>query len=641
MKKNINILFVSLFLIFQACDYNEHNFEGLDDMSKPTNVSQYEYVITADDIAVIAGAMKANKNAADSAMAKQLETDKMFSDLAPASVCIPYLLSSKYYTVDKNSSANVSYEFKHGRTPYLAALSTPNNILTDKDYQLVWGKNFVSALTPEKAPNTEIPKILKENYPDAKEGDYKIVDYYYSAEEPEYDIVEVAYLSEGFEDYPSGSGVAVEIPGWINKDLNASLFWQCRSYSGNSYAQISANKSGAENDVWLIMREIDLSEAVEPKFTFDYTSGYYNADCLTVLVSDNFNGTEGGVKSANWTDVTSNFTFVNGTATGYGTLTNVGTMDFSSYAGKKVYIAFHYRGNGIDNSATSTVQIDNIKVSEMKTAMAVTESKRTYAAFTYNGTKWAAAANSIVVIQPEDYTEMGVNYLGTAVAVNYIPQFLAKKFPYAQKEAQKTVVFKSSNTANLADEYTFTDGKWVLNNFVETMTSQFIFSGLDVAGWVFDPTLHITMVKGKNPEDDYMLMVNYVKAHQALEIPKLINSYGDTEFYYGFNANYGNITLRESDRLNDPTYATFTTDEEKKAYFKERTIDGLEIYLSLKFPTTLPQVSGIDVYAIVTCAIYNGNFTDNNCIFKFKCIEGNGTASKWELSEAIKDPGFW
>ena len=633
MKKYIYILFAALFLGLTACDYNERNFEGLDDMSKPSNVSRYEYKITPADITTIISALRANKNAADSAIANQLNADKMFSALAPAEQCVPYLLTSKYFTADKNSTANVTYEFKNGRTEYLAALSTPSFQLTEADYKKVWGNDFVSALTPDKDPAKEIPAILTANFPSTKNGNYKIVDYYFSAEEPEYDVVEVAYLLETFDEMTSGSGVAVAIPDWINKDTKAALFWQCRAYGGNQYAQVSSNNSKAENDVWMITKQVDLSTAIAPKFTFDYTSGYHNANCLTVLVSENFSGAEEDIATANWVDITDKFTYAHGTSSGYGTLTNAGEMDFSAYAGKKVYIAFHYVGEGVNNTASTTVQIDNIKLSEVKSAMSVASAQRTYAAYLFEGNKWAEAP-SIAVVQPEDYTEMGMNYLGTAIASNYLPQFLTKKFPYAQEETVKTVVFKSSNTANYADEYIMTEGKWVLNTFSETKTSQFVYSDI---GWVFDPTLHVTMEKGKADTDDYMMVVNYVIDNQAKDNPRLINSYRDSEYYYGFSANYGNISLRQSDRMNDGTFAALTTDEQRAAYFEERTIQGLELYLSLKFPNQTTQVNGVDVYSIVTCAIYNGNSTNNNCVFKFKCV----SQGKWEYTETIADPGFW
>ena len=161
-----------------------------------------------------------------------------------------------------------------------------------------------------------------------------------------------------------------------------------------------------------------------------------------------------------------------------------------------------------------------------------------------------------------------------------------------------------------------------------TRTEQFIFSGFDVSGWVFDPTLYVTMQKGKNPTDDYMMVVLYVKDKYANTTPSLINSYGDAEYYYGFNANYGNISTRESDRLRDPDYTVLTTDEQKKAYLEQRTKEGLALYLSLKYPNATPQVAGIDVYGIVTTAIYDGP-TTVPVTYKFQCTEEN--PSKWEF----------
>lgn len=639
MKKYIYFSLLALLGFFTACDYNDKNFEELDELSKPVDVSQYEYEVTAGDITtIIVKALNANKNREDSAMATRLNADKTFSDLAPAATCIPYLLASKYFTADKGASANVTYEFKTGRTDYLAALSKPSYILTDKDYQSVWGKDFVAALTPEKDPEREIPAILSKNFADTGEGEYKIVDYYYSAQEPEYDMVEVSYLSEDFEGYPSGSGVAVAIDGWINKDVKAGLFWQTRAFSGNQYAHISANNSKAENDVWLITRQIDLTDASEPEFTFDVTAGYYNADCLSILVSENFDGTEAGIASATWTDISSRFNLPEGPASGYGTLGTAGTMDFSAYAGKKVYIAFHYVGNGTDNSATTTFQIDNIKLSEVKIAMSVESPARRYEAYQFTNNKWTKAASSIVVVQPEDYAEMGQNYLNSSIAPNYLPKFLAKKFTYAQAGMSKTVVYKSSNSANYADEYTLTEKEqWEVNSFVEKKKDQFVFSGYDQKGWVFDPTLTVTMVKGKGESDDYMMVVNYVIKNYESTNPSLINSYRDSEYYYGFSANYGNISLRETDRLKDTTYAALTTDEEKKSYFRERTLEGLGVYLSLKYPGQVAQVSGLDVFAVVTCAIYNGSTTYYENTFKFQCL-GN---DQWEFVEQKTEIEFW
>ena len=636
MKKYLSLL-LAIVVGFASCDYNEENFPGLEDASKPTNVAKYQYEITAADIAAISSALLAKKNHNDSIMANALKSDNMFSDIAPASTLIPILLTSKYYTVDKGSSANVTYQYKEGKTEELNKFSQAAYILSNADYQSVWGDDYVSALTPEQSPTAKIPSILATNFPDAVDGDYKIVEYNYSEDEPMVSNVDFDHFLADFEGIASGSGTPVALNSWLNVDLKGTRAWECRAYSGNQYAQVTANNSGSENENWLITSQIDLTETTSPDFTLDVTAGYFNEAGLTILVSENFDGTQAGIATASWTDVSSKFTLPDGPASGYGTLGSAGKMDFSAYAGKKVYVAFVYNGDGradADPKKTTTYQIDNVRIVEGKVAMSVESSVKQYTVFQFASNKWVPAGNTIMMLQPEDYTAMGVSYLNAATAANYLPVFLAKKFPYAQEGAVHTVVYKNaSGNSYYADEYVLTGGVWTLNAFIITNTDQFIFSGVDVSGWVFDPTLYVTLQKGKNPTDDYMMMVLYVKDKYAGATPALINSYGDTEYYYGFNANYANITLRESDRLRDPDFAALTTPEEKIAYFDQRTKEGLGIFLSLKFPEATPQVAGIDVFALVTAAIYDGPTTINTT-YKYQCVEAN--PSKWEFVEIVE-----
>lgn len=198
-----------------------------------------------------------------------------------------------------------------------------------------------------------------------------------------------------------------------------------------------------------------------------------------------------------------------------------------------------------------------------------------------------------------------------APASTLVPVILNSKYYAADKGSSADVTYQHKEEQDIT-----------------TRTEQFIFSGFDVSGWVFDPTLYVTLQKGKNPTDDYMMVVLHIKERYAAATPSLINSYGDAEYYYGFNANYGNITLRESDRLRDPDYAALTNDEEKAAYLDQRTKEGIGIYLSLKYPDATPQVAGIDVYCLVTAHIYNGSTTVPKT-YKFQCTEGN--PSRWEF----------
>ncbi len=631
MKKTIFYITILFTLILTSCNYMD-NFENLEKLSQSTEVETYEYTIVDGDFSTIATALKAKKTTADSALAKLLTDNKMFSISAPASIAIPYLLKTKYIGANKGSAVKISYKYKAGTAGYYT--------LSTADYLNVWSIENIKALTPLKSPNSVIQPLLAAKYPSAIEGDIKIVEYEYSATEPVSSTVEVVSFTDDFETYTAGSGIAVPITSYVvNKDIKGTIFWQCRLFNNNKYGQVSANNSGAENEAWLITNKIDLSGAIDnASFKFDINIGFYNADCLSVLVSENYDGTEAGIKNATWTDVSSNFTIPQIPTSGYGVLAPAGTMNFTAYAGKKVYIAFKYSGNGnavLPPLKTTTIQLDNIKVSYTKIATAAPATETKFAYYKFENGSWSLITKTYYQVTLDDYTSMGVSSLSVATAPNFIPTLLKNKFPYAQEGNSKVVAFKTSSTAKTADEYIFKGGFWMPLSLIETKTEQFVFSGWDVSGWVFDPTIRVSMKKGTASTDDYMLVVNYVKEKFGQETPALLGFFNtslQTEYYYGFAAFYGNISWRPSDRSKDPTYAALTTNEAKDAYLKLRTEEGLAVYLSLKLPNVPIQVSGIDVYCYVTTAIYDG-VTTSNFIYKYKRVD---TELKWKYIESTK-----
>jgi len=630
MKKNIFLTAIITAMIFSSCDYMK-NFDNIDQLSKPTDISTYAYTITDADFSTMASALKSKKTASDSAIANLLSTNKVFSVNAPASVGIPYLLKTKYIGANKGSAAKVTYNYKAGTMGYYT--------LTTSDYLSIWGIENVKALTPSKSPATILPALLSAKYPKAIEGDIKVLEYEYSTTEPTSSQVEVVSFSEDFEAYTAGSGILVPTTTSFiaNKDVLGAVSWQCRTFSSNKYAQVTSNGSKADNEVWLITNKVDLSGVNNASFKFDVTDGYYNADCLTIQVSENYDGTEAGINTATWTNVTSNFTLPQSPASGYGTLATAGTMNFSEYAGKKVYIAFKYNGSAISVPVkTTTFQIDNIKIAYNKTATAVQTTQTQFSYYQFISGAWSLVNKSYYQLTASDYTDMGVSSLTATSAPNYIPALLKIKFPFAQENSSKVVAFKASNTANNADEYVLKSGVWAPASLIVAKTEQFVFTGWDVLGWIFDPTINVTMKSGLNATDDYMMLVNYVKDHQAVATPSLLGYYNTTleyEYYYGSSPYYGNISLRESDRLKDPSFAALTTAADKDAYMIQRTQEGLAVYLGLKYPDAQPQVSGIDVFCFVTTALYDGT-TTMNYKYKFQRIDNNNF--KWKYIDRQK-----
>lgn len=476
-------------LVGGCTEYNDQ-FEGLYDEVKPSNVLTHNYELTAADYTKISDlAKKVATNAEDTAKAESIKTNMYFTETVPAADYVKLLLPEMFLYNDLGSKAFITHRLGEDKPAFLSDLRTVN-ILNTADYQLAWESEtaYVSAFTPTVTASANMSAILKAKFPTATADQYKFVEYNYSAEDATSQSTEVEYKAEDFE-----TQTAYEvISGWLVKDVIGSLNWVARSYSGNLYAQASAFNSGSINQSWMISSEIDLTNAIAPQFTFDVAVGYYNATCLSVWVSEDFDGTEADITTATWVQL-NDFTFPE-QASGYSPMTNAGVADFTAYAGKKIYVAFRYDGDGRsaldrgdDPAKTTTYQIDNIKVSEVKVALTVPSTEKQYAAYKYNGSAWVAADNSFVALQPADYASIGLSYISSANAPIYLPNFLRSKFPYALEGDVKNLVYKSgSNPAySAAAQYTLTNGVWEANDFIINEVAQF---SLKSTGWEFIDT---------------------------------------------------------------------------------------------------------------------------------------------------------
>jgi hypothetical protein len=249
------------------------------------------------------------------------------------------------------------------------------------------------------------------------------------------------------------------------------------------------------------------------------------------------------------------------------------------------------------------------------------------------------AANRIT-LTTADYVLMGTGatqpggtfkeFTNTMPVMYYLNGFLKLKAPYASTNEVRVVsyIYYDSNKVTKKQYRILTfDGQ----NWIGT-SGQFLNNGQK---WVFDPTLNVTMKKGLNATDDYMLVVNYIKANQGVATPSLLGYFGTTleyEYYYGFLAYYGEISYLPSDRMKDPDYAKLTTDADKAAYMTSRTQEGLAVYLGLKYPDAQPKVGGIDLYCNVTVTIYDGTAS----IYKYKYQRIDNGNLKWKYIDRAK-----
>lgn len=429
-------------------------------------------------------------------------------------------------------------------------------------------------------------------------------------------------FKEDFENVTPNADV--DLPDWTNfTEKGTKRTWQGKSYGDNKYIQFSANGSGeAENVAWLITPGINISADASPLFSFDLKVGYYNAECLQILISKDFSG---DVLAASWEDVTSHFVLPKEPTSGYAdNFSLAGTLNLSAYSGK-VHIAFKYVGSGTDGK-TTTYQIDNVKVisytasaSAIKPlANMITENR--LAMYTFNGTDWAEKDN-VAVVNPADYKAMGEpgshnNFSSTIKAENYLPQFLGVKFPYAQEGEVKAVVYSYyTGSANelKADEYIFTGGAWKYNNIpVETVAEQYTYLGK----WLYNPNVTLILTPGKGMgTGHFQALADWV--WENIDVPAgisskglgYVTSYENNEYYFGSSEYQNNFDFRPSawKQQNGDAYNAMS-EEDLKALMWERLPEGIKIMLECMYPDAAP-VEGLTVLYTVSVGVYDGSTT--------------------------------
>lgn len=370
--KNKTLLYSAFIaLALAGCDYNEDNFEGFEELGKPTDVKKLEYTMTDADYATLSS-NATNKTLAESeGVDKQLgyvKNDKSLSEAIPAAKYMPAFLVSRWPTADKGSSVKVTYKKSVNAPAYLATLSAAEAYeITPANYAAVWGETPVQYFTPAKPLSKYVTKFLNAAYADAQEGDVKVVNYKYSITEPNTGGASVAKeIDETFDSATeSNKNAKTEVDGWLNIAEKGGKYWVNNFYNGG-YTQCSAYGATEDAVTWLISPKVDLSKATAPKFAFDICLGYPNGAQLKVLVSDDFNGSD--VNAATWTDLTTYFAFDASNAK-YGKMSPAGSYDMSAFKGSPIHIAFKYIGNA---KQTTTFQLDNIQLGD-KVDVAMTD----------------------------------------------------------------------------------------------------------------------------------------------------------------------------------------------------------------------------------------------------------------------------
>ena len=604
MNRNLLMPVAVSLILLSGCKYNDDNFEGLDDMTQPTNLMKIEYTLTDADYATISSNSTNKKIATDAGVSKDLEnvkTNMYLTEKITGADYIPAFLLDKYYTADKGSSAKITYKYKEAMSSLLSEYASVKYLKpTDAEYKLVYGENAFAPYLNEKTEG-QMSKILNEKFKDAEKGTAVFVDYKLGEGQ-----LENPLMWQNFEALPTGD-----------------TQWKVTSYDDNQYVQYSANGTKGACVGWMVTPAISVTAG--DYLAFDVTVGYYNASCLSVLISENFDGKNVG--TANWVDVTSGFSIPTKPTSGYGTFASAGKVSLSAYAGKKVYVAFKYEGDGA-NKKTTTYQIDNIMVGISIPANSL--STPTYAVKVYDGKNWKNKSNSVYVLTYADYGDMGQSkryFTSDVPAVNYLPAYLSKMVAYPVDGDARVVVYRYYNGTDLkiySDEYTYSAEKarWELNTRIVDKTEQFVLSD---GKWNFDPSTVVTLKAEKGDAETaafYQTITDWVIANKGQEYAPIFNGKSNNEYYYGSSAYQNNFDFRPAKwrEQNAAAYGNMSDADLTKLMFErlpEAFLPGLKaIYGSADV------VEGVDVFYTINFAIYDGSSTTQYTI-KYK-VTGKG-----------------
>ncbi len=630
MKKNIIVSMLMATALLSGCDYNDKYFDGLQDGDVPLDVKKLDYTLTADDYAAIS-TNKTNESLAgeeNKAALAALKTNMYFSGAITADKYLPAFLAAQWYTADDGSSIKVTYQENAGLPAYLTPLNAATIYkITNEEYESVWGASF-PFFSPAETAQKHVPGILAMALPDAQEGDIVLVDYNQSENEPAGSVVAI---NENFDSYWTANTYTAEIEGWHNVITIGTYAWGGYIRNGNGYLNASAfNHKAGESEVYMITPKLSILDGMHLSFDACYGNYRQQGGRVSVLVSENLAGfTKEDIAAAKWDDITSAVNIPIPTGT-YGELENVCDYDMSAYKGKKVYIAFRYNGDN-DTGATTTVQLDNIVVKSEATGGGEDVYEATNSLFSFNGTAWSAYTDAISLAKA-DFKLMGSNYDNFSSSMNaddYLPKFLALKYPFAQEGDVKAVAYKyfaSSVTSVRADEYIYTAGAWVKNTAIETVTSQFVRSG---GKWNFDPSTVITLPVVKNDPTSvlyYQTITDWVKENHS----EYVTTYLNNDYYYGGSAYQCNFDFRPSAwKSNNPDAYGSMSDEELIKLMWERLPESF-IHALEKLNAEAAPVAGVDVIYTINFGVYDGNVTPTWTIQykvtapgKFEYIEGS------------------
>lgn len=644
-----------------SCGENSWNdtylkgFEGGADMS---NVQTLNYTLTASDYENLA-ANKDNKAKAEAAnVAAELESVaslKYFNSVITPEEYIPSFLSDPnfpYFTLSDGSAINITYKIAQNLPEEIIGLNAAKQwSLSDEDYQGVYGsdENYAPAFSPSHSASAYLPNMLAQKYPDAVANDYVVVNYASATSDPNFGSSETPEFEESdvlgniaLNDNISVNGIVTGIckQGFILSDKGGSiLVYIGKNYDINAYAigdqlevsgTVSSYNKGFQLPASSVINKVGSTEVAYPAPTVVTGEAMDQAITRTNDATAEYVQFTGKLSiSGTYYNIT-----VDGAVNSQGSLYQFPADLFPGLEDGKDYVFTGYF------TSISSGKFYNILATEITPANAKSSAPSKvvnlaatsyYAVYKFDGSTWSVPSN-VVVIQPEDYSEMGSKYgnLQDDQPEKYIPIFLSKKYPYAAADDTKFVLYRfynGSGTVLRSEEYSFDGTTWTSitteDGGIVTETNQFVYRN---GSWKMDPSIELTLPVGKNQPTStwfYQAGVDWVKANIKVEdgADAYVDKYGTAEYYSGCSSYQGNLNINAvyAAISGNSNYSGMTQEEIEttmKTRFENETGPGA---LSILYPDMAP-IGDLQPTVTIEFTAWCTGGVNNVYTIVFKCV---------------------
>lgn len=632
--------------------WNDHldGFVGGPDFS---DVQSLDYTLTTADYEnLVKNSANVAKAKADGVSAELTSVGKLgcFNNAIQPEDYLPNFLMDPnfaYFTLSPGSAINITYKIAKDLPDDMVAMNAAESYtVTTADYQEAYGseENYAESFSPSTPAASNLPRILKSAMGGADTGEYVVVTYNNSDTDPVFAPVaaEKFELSNTIKDAKSGDAItikgvvtAVDARGFVVSDNSGSILYYVSPYSGD-YAigdclEISGTVS-AYNYGLQLGADADIKKVANVVADYTYPAPkVYDGPAMdaAIQVAEDFGAIYCQVTGT--VSVSGNYynLIVDGTTQAQGSFYQLTDDQKAMLADGETYTITGYfvsvsKSGGAPKffNIIPTAVEKPTKAAKVSPRVVAIASNPTTALYQFNGTAWAAVTD-VVVLQPADYTKMGVNGKLTLEQANkFIPMYLASAYPYAAEETMKSVLYATTDGFATA-QYTFLNGAWentLSESGIITETNQFVYKG---DSWKMDPSISLVLPAGKNKPTStwfYQAVVDWVNANIA-DASTYVDSYGTAEYYSGCSAYQGNVNINAAYATlrGMPVYADLSDDElvaTMKKRFESETAPGA---LSTLYPNMAP-IGDLEPTVTIEFTAWTTGGTNKVYTIIFKCV---------------------